>query len=136
MSSYPSNLAEHAFEESCGGALGFAAQGAEAESFVSELGMRSTIEFERPWGIIRPRVSLAWLHEHDIGEDTLTGHLPGAPDSSFTFRHDRAGDDGYRLSQGFEVQSNENGFFMLKWNEEELGSYADSAVLARIGMHF
>lgn len=130
------DLAEHAFEESGGGSLGFAAQGAEAESLVSELGIRSAIEFERPWGVVRPRVSLAWLHEHDIGEDTLTGHLLGAPDSSFTFRHDRAGDDGYRLSLGFEVQSDENGFFTLKWNEEKLGSYADSAVLARIGMHF
>ena len=116
--------------------LGFAAQGAEAESLVSELGIRSAIEVERPWGIIRPRVSLAWLHEHDIGADTLTGHLLGAPESSFTFRHDRAGDDGYRLSLGFEVQSDENGYFTLKWNEEKLGSYADSSVLARIGMRF
>ncbi|MDZ7642855.1 MAG: autotransporter domain-containing protein [Woeseiaceae bacterium] len=130
------DLTEHAFEESGGGSLGFAAQGAEAESLVSELGIRSAIEIERPWGIIRPRVSLAWLHEHDIGADTLTGHLLGAPDSSFTFRHDRAGDDGYRLSLGFEVQSDENGYFTLKWNEEKLGSYADSSVLARIGMRF
>jgi hypothetical protein len=129
-------LTEHAFEESGGGSLGFAAHGAEAESLVSELGIRSAIAFDRPWGVIRPRLSLAWLHEHDIGTDTLTGHLLGAPDSSFTFRHDRAGDDGYRVSLGFEVQSDENGFFTLKWNEEKLGSYADSSVLAKFGMRF
>ena len=66
----------------------------------------------------------------------MTGHLAGAPDSTFRFRSGRGGEDGYRVTMGVDLSMNMPFKLSLKWHEERLGDYDDSTLSANFRWKF
>ena len=130
------SLKDSGFVEKGAGDFSFAANGSEARSLISEVGLRASGKFDFDRGYLRPEITVAWLHEHEVGATIMTGHLVGAPDSTFRFRSARGGEDGYRVTMGIDLSMDMPFKLSLKWHEERLGDYDDSTLSANFKWKF
>ena len=97
---YYSSMREDGFEEIGGGPINVIVDPRHFETVTSELGWRSMMQIMTRNGILTPKFNIAYLHDFDFGDESMSVRFAGAPDIAFSpASHDISG-HGVRVGFG------------------------------------
>jgi hypothetical protein len=102
-----SSSKEEAFSELSAGPMAFAVDGRRFQTLTTEFGLRAGRAFETAYGTWRPLLSVAWVHDHAVGDRSISARLENLPDTSFRFEPEGLAPDGVRLGAGLDFVGGE-----------------------------
>lgn len=111
-------LKENGYTESGAGGLGLKVDGTTTRSFTSELGTRFTRVFTFENGRIVPELSAAWLHDFNIGDQSVSSSFAETPDSSFSVAGPRSASNGATVGAGVTFMWDEAFSMSLNYSSE------------------
>ncbi len=128
-------LDEGGFRESGADGANLVVGSRSTESLLSELGLRATAHIRREEYVISPSVALAWMHDFQIDDHSITAGFAGAPGTSFTLAGLDAAQDRARIDAGVGVRRG-NVSASLQYFGELGDDYQAHGIMASIGFSF
>ncbi|MDZ8118801.1 hypothetical protein [Pontiella agarivorans] len=101
VSLYWFHLDEDGFSETGAPGANLMVNSRSSDALLSELGARAMLTIlsgEREW---KPFLKLSWLHDFDIGDQSLTAAFEGAPNAPFSIEGPEPDNDGLLIGTGF-----------------------------------
>jgi outer membrane autotransporter protein len=125
-------LTRDGFRERNAAALALDADGDNASSLMSSLGMRFTKDYKVSSGTLTPEVSLKWDHEFINDDYVLNASFAGYPASTFTVKGDRPDRDSLGAGLALTYQTAANVYFCLAYDGAFSGDTTEHAGTAGI----
>ena len=129
-------LDEDSFTESGAGDINQRISSRDTDSLTSEIGMRISRSFPHASGRLTTDASVAWLHDFDIDDRTITTSYTGAPTSSFSLPGQDVESNGVTLGLGVAFETRKRVSTSLNYNGEFRDGFSAHGISGRISYRF
>jgi outer membrane autotransporter protein len=129
-------LDEDSFTESGAGDISQKISSRDTDSLTSEIGLRVSRIVSRVNGRLTTDASIAWLHDFDIDDRTITTSYTGAPASSFSIPGQDVEKNGVTLGLGVSFETRKGVSTSLNYNGEFRDGFSAHGVMGRISYRF
>jgi len=129
-------LEEDAFTESGADSVNQHISSRDTDSLTSEIGLRVSRVYQKAAGWLTTDASVAWLHDFDIDDRTITTSYTGAPASSFSIPGQDVEKNGVTLGFGVGFESRKGVSTSLNYNGEFRDGFSAHGVVGRISYRF
>jgi outer membrane autotransporter protein len=129
-------LDEDAFTETGAGSVNQRISSRDTESLTSEIGMRVTRVYKKAAGRLTTDASVAWLHDFDIDDRTITTSYTGAPASSFSIPGQNVERNGVTLGLGVGFETKKGVSTSLNYNGEFRDGFSAHGIIGRVSYRF
>ena len=129
-------LDEDAFTESGASSVNQQITSRDTDSLTSEIGMRVSRLYQKATGWLTTDASIAWLHDFDIDDRTITTSYTGAPASSFSIPGQDVERNGVTLGLGVGFETRKGVSTSLNYNGEFRDGFSAHGIIGRVGYRF
>ncbi|MCK5382219.1 MAG: autotransporter domain-containing protein, partial [Gammaproteobacteria bacterium] len=129
-------LDEDSFTEKGAGDINQRISSRDTDSLTSEIGMRVSRMYQKAAGRLTTDASIAWLHDFDIDDRTITTSYTGAPTSSFSIPGQDVERNGVTLGLGVGFETRKGVSTSLNYNGEFRDGYSAHGIIGRISYRF
>ena len=129
-------LDEDSFTESGAGDINQRISSRDTDSLTSEIGMRVSRSFPHAGGRLTTDASVAWLHDFDIDDRTITTSYTGAPTSSFSVPGQDVESNAVTLGLGVAFETSKRVSTSLNYNGEFRDGFSAHGIIGRISYRF
>jgi uncharacterized protein YhjY with autotransporter beta-barrel domain len=129
-------LREESFQERGAGSLDMSVQSRNTDSLQSELGLRLYPRVPTKRGLFIPELTVAWSHDFDIDDRTVTTIWAGAEGASFSLDGRDVSRDGLRLEADLRLITRGGLTSSLNLRSEMRHRYTAHSALIEVGLSF
>jgi outer membrane autotransporter protein len=129
-------LDEDAFTESGASSVNQRISSRDTDSLISEIGVRISRSFPQAGGRLTTDASVAWLHDFDIDDRTITTSYTGAPASSFSVPGQDVESNGVTLGLGVGFETSKGVSTSLNYNGEFRDGFSAHGIIGRVSYRF
>ena len=129
-------LDEDAFTESGASSVNQRISSRDTDSLISEIGVRISRSFPQAGGRLTTDASVAWLHDFDIDDRTITTSYTGVPASSFSVPGQDVESNGVTLGLGVGFETSKGVSTSLNYNGEFRDGFSAHGIIGRISYRF
>jgi outer membrane autotransporter protein len=129
-------LDEESFTETGAGSVGQKIDSRDTESLTSELGVRIAKSAEKEHGRFTADANIAWLHDFDIDDRTITTAYTGSPTSAFSIEGQDLENNGATLGLGLTFENKSGISTSLNYRGEFRDNFSAHGIMGRISYRF
>jgi len=129
-------LEEDAFTESGADSVNQQISSRNIDSLTSEIGLRVSRIYQKATGLLTADASVAWQHDFDIDDRTITTSYTGAPASSFSMPGQDVERNGVTLGLGVGFETKKGVSTSLNYNGEFRDGFSAHGIIGRISYRF
>ena len=129
-------LDEDAFTETGADSVNQRISSRDTDSLTSEIGLRVGRVYQKAAGRLITDASVAWLHDFDIDDRTITTSYTGAPASSFSIPGQDVERNGVTLGLGVGFETRKGVSTSLNYNGEFRDGFSAHGIIGRVSYRF
>jgi outer membrane autotransporter protein len=129
-------LDEDAFTETGADSVNQRISSRDTDSLTSEIGLRVGRVYRKAAGRLITDASVAWLHDFDIDDRTITTRYTGSPASSFSIPGQDVERNGVTLGLGVGFETKKGISTSLNYNGEFRDGFSAHGVIGRVSYRF